>query len=136
MVYLLGMDDKNNIALRRIDIGILEQKDPVYAVLLQHGELDEKPDWTSQILAYDKILLTADLNCFSLSTRRLKEIRCLTHAFKEIQQIPTRLVPEMVCIRPGMESHGRQCRQAAEKIRKETAEVERRRRRSDVDRAV
>lgn len=72
MGYLLRVDDENNIALRRVDVGIFEQKDSVYTVLLQHGELDEQPDRTSQVLAYDKILLTADLGCFSLSERRLR----------------------------------------------------------------
>lgn len=59
---LLGVDEEHDIALRRIDIGILEQKHLVYTILLENGELDEKPDWTSQILAYDKILFTSNLH--------------------------------------------------------------------------
>ena len=34
MVNLFGVDQENNIALRRVHIGILEQKHSVYAIFL------------------------------------------------------------------------------------------------------
>lgn len=107
MADLFGVDEEDNIALRRVHIGILEQKHPVYTIFLEYGELDKKPDWTCQTLAYDKILLTTNLALFQLEwDKRLREIRSLTHAFKESQQVSTSFVLKIVGIRPKMGGHG------------------------------
>lgn len=58
---LLATDQEYNIALRRVDIGILQQEHAVYTVLLQYRELDKQPDWTSQLLANHQILLAPNL---------------------------------------------------------------------------
>lgn len=73
MTDLFGVDNKDNIALRRVHIGIFEQKHSVYTVLLEHRELDKQPDWTSQILTYHKILLTADLVVFQLESTSVRD---------------------------------------------------------------
>lgn len=107
MANLFGVDEENDIALRRVHIGILEQKHSVYTIFLEYGEPDKKPDRTSQVLAYDKILLTTNLRMSQSEWDKcLREIRSLTHAFKESQQIPTCLVLKIVGIRPCMGGHG------------------------------
>lgn len=61
-MHLFGMDKEHDITLGRVDIGILKQKHPIHAVLLEDRKLDEETDWASQVLAYDQILLTPDLH--------------------------------------------------------------------------
>lgn len=62
LMHLLGMDEEHDITLGQVDIGILEQKHPIYAVLLEDRKLDEESDWASQVFANDQILLTPDLH--------------------------------------------------------------------------
>lgn len=61
MARLLSMYQKYDIALRRVHIGIFQQEDSIYTIFLEQGKLDKKPDRTSQVLAYDQVLLTTDL---------------------------------------------------------------------------
>ena len=61
-MHVLCMHEENHIALGRVHIGIFEQKDSIHSIFLEHRELDKQPDWASQVLAYNEVLFTADLD--------------------------------------------------------------------------
>lgn len=65
VVSLLTTNQEDDIALRRIDVCIFQQEDPVYAILLQFGEFDEEADWTCQLLTDDEVLLSPSLGSIS-----------------------------------------------------------------------
>lgn len=62
MLRLFATDQEYNVALGRVNVGVFQQEHPVHAVLLQHGELDEQPYWTGQILADNEVLLASNLS--------------------------------------------------------------------------
>lgn len=56
------MDEKHNISLGAIDVGIFQQKDFVYTIFLKNGELDKETNWTSQVSADYQVFLPSDLS--------------------------------------------------------------------------
>jgi hypothetical protein len=81
VVSLLTTNQEDDIALRRIDICILQQEDPVYAILLKFGKFDKQADWTCQLLTDDEVLLSPSLGSISRELGDGREYR--THAFKK-----------------------------------------------------
>lgn len=65
MLRLLAPDEKYDIALRRVDVCIFQQKDSVYTVFLQDGEFDEQANWTGQLLTDNEVLLTPSLHAIN-----------------------------------------------------------------------
>lgn len=51
-----------DIPLGGVHVGIFQQEDTVYTVLLEQRELDKETDRTSQILANDQVLLSPHLH--------------------------------------------------------------------------
>lgn len=71
---LLAADQEHDIALRRIDIVVLEEKRLVHAILLQRRELDEQIERARQRLFKHEILLASDLarvSTFCLAPSRI-----------------------------------------------------------------
>lgn len=87
MARLLGMDQKYDIALRRVHIGIFQQEDSIYTILLEQRELDKKPNRTSQVLAYDQVLLTADLPW--VQSRVMDDMGSSQEPYSRLQGEPT-----------------------------------------------
>jgi hypothetical protein len=61
VLWLLASGQKDDVALRVVDIAILYVEDLVDAILLQGAELDEQANWTSKRLFNHKILLARNL---------------------------------------------------------------------------
>lgn len=62
MLRLLAPDEEYDIALRRVNVRIFQQKHSIYAVLLQYGEFDEQTDWTGQFLTDNEVFLAPSLH--------------------------------------------------------------------------
>lgn len=59
---LFSSDEKDDIALRRVDIVVLEEEGLVYAIFLQRGELDKQVQRASECFLKHEILLASDLD--------------------------------------------------------------------------
>lgn len=61
-------NQEDDIALRGIDVCIFQQKHSIYAILLQHRELDEQADWAGQLLTEYEVLLAPSLHAIRTGT--------------------------------------------------------------------
>lgn len=58
----LASDEEDDVALRRVDIVVLEEKGLVDAVFLQRGELDKQVQWACKSFLKHEILLASYLS--------------------------------------------------------------------------
>lgn len=99
--------NEDDVPLTRIDIVILEDEELVDAKLLQRGNLDDGAYGAHETAVEDNVLLAADLEAgASVGMVEVKGSGRRTHTFKEVEQVATRLVADLLRAEVGARSHG------------------------------
>lgn len=121
MAGTLPAGDEYDIALRGADVVALEEEELVDAVVLEGRDLDDGADGAGEALLDDEVLLALDLS--GRGARRDESMKlvhepalpytrssraapgCLTYYRQEIQQILTRLIPDLFRVEASGRSH-------------------------------
>lgn len=99
MPRLLASCQENNIALRVVDIVVLNIEQLIYSIFLKSTEFNKQPDRTCKCLFNDKVLLPRHLRKLDHVASRIgtgKGEGILTYAFEQLEQISPRLVGDIL----------------------------------------